>query len=405
MIGKAKSISHGINDIRYITGESRNKEHPEKITHINNYFMSNQLDTLGMWHAMQLNLTRFKPIKNSVIRIELSASKEHTMNFSIADWKQLWDDFIEEFDKQELLDKKGKLVSKKTNLANSIGTVWLHRDSEGGVPHLHGAFCRIDNDGNINNDHNIHLRAQRAAERVAKKRGWTTANEIHSANIKTVSEDCLSALKSMDTWSWNDYVKLLRCKGYEVFERRDSKNILRGYSLQLGRAKFKASELGVGRNLTASKIENTWNKLHQSEQEQQRIDSSMNDASKTAKMHEPYRSPSGVDYMQPHRDYVPYRFTIAPNKNPCFIPESVNDFFDDEFDYRFVDNCDELKDIAVAIFIGLMQPYDVPSNGGGGGQSDLPWRDKDNDDMDWARKCARLAALHAGVRPRNKRKR
>ena len=110
MIGKAKSISHGINDIRYITGESRNKENPEKINHICSYFMSNQLDTLGMWHAMQLNLTRFMPLKNSVIRIELSASKEHTINFSNADWKQLWDDFIEEFDKQELLDKKGKLV-------------------------------------------------------------------------------------------------------------------------------------------------------------------------------------------------------------------------------------------------------------------------------------------------------
>ena len=297
------------------------------------------------------------------------------------------------------------MVSRKTNLANSIGTVWLHRDSEGGVPHLHGAFSRIDNDGNINNDHNIHLRAQRAAERVAKKRGWTTANDIHSANSKTVSEDCMSALKSMDTWSWDDYVKLLRCKGYEVFERRDSKNILRGYSLQLGRARFKASELGIGRNLTASKIENTWNKLHQSGKEQQRFDSPNNEASKTTKMHEPYRSPSGVDYMQPHRDYVPYRFTIAPNENPCFIPESVNDFLDDEFDYRFVENCDELKDIAVAIFIGLMQPYDVPSGGGGGGQSDSNWRDKDDDDMDWARKCARLAALHAGVRPKYKRKR
>lgn len=34
MIGKAKSISHGINDIRYITGESRNKKHPERIFHV-----------------------------------------------------------------------------------------------------------------------------------------------------------------------------------------------------------------------------------------------------------------------------------------------------------------------------------------------------------------------------------
>ena len=31
MIAKAKAISHGINDIRYITGESHNKKHPEKI--------------------------------------------------------------------------------------------------------------------------------------------------------------------------------------------------------------------------------------------------------------------------------------------------------------------------------------------------------------------------------------
>ena len=402
MIGKAKSISHGINDIRYITGESRNKKHPEKITHINNYFMSNQLDTLGMWHAMQLNLARFKPIKNSVIRIELSASKEHTINFSIADWKQLWDDFIKEFDKQELFDKKGKLVSKKTNLANSIGTVWLHRDSEGGVPHLHGAFCRIDNDGNVNNDHNIHLRAQRAAERVAKKRGWTTANDIHSANSKTVSEDCLSALKSMDTWSWDDYVKLLRCKGYEVFERWDRKNILRGYSLQLGRAKFKASELGIGRNLTASKIENTWKKLNQTEQGQRRSDSV---ESKTTQARHTYRSPSGVDYLQPHKDYVVYRNPFTQDNKPCYIPQSVSDFFDDEFDYRFVENCDELKDIAVAFFIGLMQPYDVPSSSGGGGQSDSSWRDKDDDDMEWARKCAHLAAIHAAVIPRFKPKR
>ena len=399
MIGKAKPISHGINDIRYITGESRNKENPEKINLICNYFMSNQLDTLGMWHAMQLNLARFKPVKNSVIRIELSASKEHTIDFSNADWKQLWEDFIEEFDKQELLDKKGKMVSRKTNLANSIGTVWLHRDSEGGVPHLHGAFCRIDNDGNINNDHNIHLRAQHAAERVAKKRAWTTANDIHSANSKTVSEDCMSALKSMDTWSWDDYVKLLRCKGYEVFERRDSKNILRGYSLQLGRAKFKASELGIGRNLTASKIENTWKKLH--EEEQRRIDTQ---ESKTTKARQPYLSPSGVDYMQPHEGYVYCPTPLTRDGGPCYIPQSVSDFFDDEFDYRYIENCDELKDIAVAFFVGLLQPYDVTS-GGGGGQSDSPWRDKDDDSMEWARKCARLAAIHSAVIPRFKPKR
>ena len=31
MIAKAKAISHGINDIHYITGESQHKKHPENI--------------------------------------------------------------------------------------------------------------------------------------------------------------------------------------------------------------------------------------------------------------------------------------------------------------------------------------------------------------------------------------
>lgn len=30
MIAKAKAISYGINDLRYITGESKHKKHPEK---------------------------------------------------------------------------------------------------------------------------------------------------------------------------------------------------------------------------------------------------------------------------------------------------------------------------------------------------------------------------------------
>ena len=34
MIAKAKSISHGINALNYITGVSANKKHPEKIFQI-----------------------------------------------------------------------------------------------------------------------------------------------------------------------------------------------------------------------------------------------------------------------------------------------------------------------------------------------------------------------------------
>ena len=243
MIAKAKAISHGINAIRYITGESQHKKHPEKIHRILDNLLPSQPDAMGIWNSMQLTLSRFRPIKNSVIRIELSPSAEHTRFLDTEDWQQLWQDFVAEFDKQVIIGKDGKVRSCLTHLANSKYTVWLHTESEGGVPHLHAAVCRIDEDGNINNDHNIHLRAQRAAERVAKKRGWTTAAQVRNSNIHQVNRDCMNALKSMQSWSWEEYKDSLIQKGYTVHERKDGNGILRVYALVNGNTKYKASEL------------------------------------------------------------------------------------------------------------------------------------------------------------------
>ena len=191
MIAKAKAISHGINDLRYITGESQHKKHPEKIYRILDNLLSSEPDAMGIWNSMQLTLSQHRPIKNSVIRIELSPSPEHTQFYDIEDWQNLWQDFAEEFDKQVITGKDGKVRSYPTNLAGSKYSVWLHTESKGEVPHLHAAVCRLDENGNINNDHNIHLRAQRAAERVAKKRGWTTAAQIRNRNIPQVNRDCM----------------------------------------------------------------------------------------------------------------------------------------------------------------------------------------------------------------------
>ena len=124
MIGKAKSISHGINDIRYITGESRNKKHPERIFHVGDNLLPPGLDATGIWDSMRLTLEKSKRVKNSVIRIEVSPAPEHTKDFTIDDWQRLWDDFTDEFDNIELLDKNGKTYSPKTALKGSKGTVW-----------------------------------------------------------------------------------------------------------------------------------------------------------------------------------------------------------------------------------------------------------------------------------------
>lgn len=134
MIAKAKAISHGINDIRYITGESQHKKHPEKIYRVLDNLLPSEPDAMGIWNSMQLTLSQHRPIKNSVIRIELSPSPEHTQFYDIEDWQKLWHDFAEEFDKQVIIGKDGKVRSCQTNLANSKYSVWLHTESKGEVP-------------------------------------------------------------------------------------------------------------------------------------------------------------------------------------------------------------------------------------------------------------------------------
>ena len=398
MIEKAKAISHGINAIRYITGESQNKKHPEKIYRILDNLIPSQPDTMGIWNSMQLTLSRFKPVKNSVIRIELSPSAEHTHFFDIEDWQRLWQDFAAEFDKQVFTGKDGKVRSCQTNLANSKYTVWLHKESEGGVPHLHAAVCRMDEDGNINNDHNIHLRAQRAAERVAVKRGWKTAEEIRSRNIPEVSRECMEVLRTMPSWSWEEYKKALARRGYSIYERKDKKDVLRGYAILKGNTKYKASELGVARNLMISKLPRTWQKLHYRE----RLAAQGN----TSQIHRPEpvkRSTSDMDYTHYRSGSVSYTLSShSGTEQRFYIPERVLDYFNEEFDYREVANSSELTDVAVALFVGMLDTPAVSTGGGGGGsQSDLPWRDKDDDDLQWARRCARSATFLLGKKPRS----
>lgn len=401
MIAKAKSISHGINDIRYITGETENKKHPERIFHVRDNLLQPGLDATGIWESMKLTAAKSPRVRNTVIRIELSPTPEYTKDFSIADWLELWDDFINEFDGIELLDKNGRTYSPKTNLKGSKGTVWLHEESESGIPHLHGAYSRIDENGRVNNDHDIHLRAQRAAERVALKRGWTTARQVRETNIGQVNRDCMEVLQAMDSWSWNEYAARLRDKGYEILELRDGKKVLHGYALVKGNASYKASKLGKGRNLTASRIEATWKKLHQARQVPQNTPA--------AKPVTPVMAKSSArrhGYASYNPDTVSYDLNVQGKNFRFYIPEEVAEVFNDEFDYRETSNHKELTDMAVALFIGLMDTPVVPSSGGEGSNDESPWgRKKDEDDREWARRCARMAARCMGRKPKSGYKR
>ena len=431
MIAKATAISHGINALRYITGESSHKKHPEKIHHIATCFFDGAFTANSMLEAIKFKCADYPRLKNNMIRIEISPAEEYTRNFTDADWRQLWEEFAKEFDRQEITDERtGKVVSPRTHIANSKATVWLHRDSASGIPHLHAAVCRVDELGNINNDHQIHLRAQRAAGRIAKRRGWATANDKRFDHVQQASEDCKSVLEAMPHWSWDNYVMLLGKKGYDVRERRDSNGILHGYTLRKGNVVIKASELR-GRAFTVSRLEDTWRKLHaqkntdtQAQKMQRASTAAKTDATRSSRTQDkqmrqtqipttprivasttPQPAPTPklnyatlIDYTRYRAGTTSYMLERDGKEQRFYIPEKVMELFEEEFDYRETANWQELTNLAVALFIGMAGgPASAPSGGGGGSSNDNNWgRDKDEDDIRWARRCAKATAQKLG---------
>ena len=417
MIANAKAVAHGIRAMLYMSGESKNKKHPEKITRICDNFMPQGMDATGIWTEMKFASMNHPNIKNNVIRMEISPAMEHTENFTVDDWRQLWNDFAAAFDSQEIRDKDGNVVSPRTNVSGSKSSVWLHEESKSGIPHLHAVVCRVDEDGNINNDHAIHLRAQRAAEKVAKQRGWTTAMHIHENNIPQVSDDCMEALREMAEWSWGGYRERLAAKGYELYLRKDKKDVIRGYVLIKGNTRFKASELGKGRNLTASRIRQTWEKLHQDKAQQVRPatkqpvvstpkPSVSNDTKQTS---QPVIRQNNL-ILEDYTDYQPNRqpteFEHDGTTYKRYLPDKVLDFFNDEFDYQELANWQALQNLAMAYFTLITSPYEVTSGGGGGSQSELKWgRDPEEDEIEFARRCAREASRRLGTQKKSGMKR
>lgn len=398
MIGKSKSISHGINLLGYITGESKNKKHPELIYHIKDNLLPPGLDAMGIWEQIKLKTAPFQRIKNNVIRFEVSPPPEYVKDFTGKDWEKLWDDFLQEYDNYEHFDKKtGKVDSPKTNIAGSIYSLWLHTESKSGIPHLHCAASRVDENNRINNDHMIHIRAQIAAERVARKRGWKTAKKVREKNIEKVGKDCMNILQKMQEWDMNNYFSMLRNMGYKVVTRPDKQGGIHGYALVMGTASYKASDLGKGRKLTVANLPKTWNALHPTGENKISTKTKQGETKPIAKT----QQIPAHDYSQWKTGTVPYTIHHEGESYKYYLPEKVMNLFEDEYDYRTVGNSVELTNLAAAIFVELAALNQAPVIGGGGGsQSELPWRDKDEDDMKWARRCMDAASRHLGKKPK-----
>ncbi len=222
----------------------------------------------------------------------------------------------------------------------------------------------------------------------------------------------MEALRELDKWSWEGYQERLAAKGYDLYLRKDKKDVIRGYVLLKGNTKFKASELGKGRNLTASRIKQTWEKLHQDKAQQ------VHPATKQPVVPTPKPSVSNGTKQTPQpvirqsnpvfEDYTAYQsnrqstvFEHDGKTYKRYLPCKVLDFFNDEFDYRELANWQALQNLAMAYFTLITSPYEVSSSGGGSSQSDLKWgRDPKEDEIEFARRCALAASNRIGRHPK-----
>lgn len=408
MIAKASAIQHGQAMTNYAT--KNNRADIVKTNHL-----SEGLPPMGMWDEMVLHQSMFKqryakkPIELTSIRFELSPSEEEARNWTMEDWQGFLDEFIREIDiiskVNHIGKKKGKAATsvKPTNIANSQYFAALHRDSKSGIPHLHLVVNRIDMDGNLNDVKFIGERAVMAAKAVNQRHGWKDAMDIRQERIAEVTKACMDVLRSMSFFDWDGYADRLKAKGYdiELIHDKTGPDWVHGYRFKFGRTTIKASELGVGRNLTASKIGNTFRKLHPQPTPVavgQRPSSSVPNATTVDSRNT--AMPSGLSHTSnvgkpvlPARlrkiiEVDGERFNIVM---PRAAYETMNSYI--EAPENGTATHDDIMNVAMLLFMNYLGAATSMSEScGGGGSPSTGWgREKDDDDRDWARRCARQA--------------
>ncbi len=397
MIAKAKSISHGSISIDYITrlGEA-------EIICLNH--LPKDVEPSAWYYHMMAHqkschrLARGRPLKNSIIRIEVSPSREESINFRKQDWKKLVIDTLKAMDAINLSRKAGRKTAGRTNLSNSQYVATLHRDSKSGILHLHIDINRVDMDGNINDDSFVGKRAVMAANEVARQRGWIQAADKSNQNKQKISMDCYDVLRNMRSFNWRDYQSALAAKGYDVQIKRDSRNQVRGYTIRMGNSIYKASDLGKGRNLTASRIEATWRRLHKEaaitsqepwlRPQRPTWQSGQNSvqSSSTRRMARPVDAPQ-----------MTHRVINADGRNyEVDVPDKAMSAMNDEIaSYQeSAETADRIADVALLLFANYINAATsiAESGGGGGGSPSSDWgRKRDEDDEDWLQRCARMS--------------
>lgn len=390
MVAKAKTISYGSISIDYIT--RMGKAEIVKLNHL-----PKDVEVEAWWAHMQAHQMKFRhkrsknrPMKNFMIRIEISPAREETEGFTLADWEKLADDFIKAFDAIDLSKAADRKSASHTNIANSQYVVSLHRDSKSGIVHMHLDCNRIDMDGNVNDDHKIGCRVTMAANEVTRQRGWVQAELRSKENKERITRECMDVLKAMSVFSWEVYTRRLTAKGYDLQLHRDSNGEVRGYTVRMGNSIYKSSELGIGRNLVPSKIEATWRKLHPVTPSH--IYNHHGEHGKSCIV--PVPQPKPIPKIEPQINYL-REVDVGGHTYSIELPSKAFDTMKDEVEGFKVDNttAGQITNVALLLFANYIDLATSMSEsfGGGGTSPSSSWGKNDDEDWEWARRCALMA--------------
>ena len=405
MIAKARCVSYGGNALRYST-----KKEDAEIVKIHNLPEGLSATTLwAMMHATQQKfrekLNRHRHLEKTAIKIEVSPSEEETAGWTLEDWVKLADDFIRAFDAVDLSGKAKRSSAKSTNLRNSQYVVMLHHDSQSGILHLHITASRLDMDGKINDDHCIHERAMRAANQVTKDRNWVQAKTIQEANIRQIYKDCISILDQMDSsFSWERYEQNIRNLGYGIEFRRDSNDQITGYTILKGNSRYKSSILSSSRDLTPTRILDTWKDLHPGRTESQKPVSQPETPQVVApgRSKLPQPKPEEKKPVKPIPAKILQKITVGYREYPVEIPETVFNFFKENAvvpENTLWTKPEHVLQTSMLLFAGFVDgATTIADNCGGAGSSatdDWGKKKPDEDDMAFAKRCLeRARQLH-----------
>ncbi len=396
MIAKARSIAHGSAMTNYATKHNR-----ADIVLTRN--LDEGLTPLAMWGAMETIHQKYepkfrrKPVEKPTIRLEVSPSLDETKGWTLNDWYEYAQRFLDEFMKAAQAKDGKKKGAGKFNLDRAQIFACLHFDAKSGIPHLHILINRIDLDGNLMNDSFVGESAVKAAHAINIERGWELPEDIHEAHLQEITEACYDILRGISRYDWDSYKHGLESRGYKVHEQRDKQGVLHGYTVLRGNSRFKSSKLGKGRNLTASKLEATWKKLHPV-------------APGVVKPSPAVGTSRSTERKPLTERYAERQYTVQPKPESPSVFRKILSVDGEKYSitmpleaYKVMENAVEVPDesvpfenvlnVAMLLFMNYVDAAtSISESCGGGGSTPSNWgKDKDDDEREWARRCAQHA--------------